>query len=322
MDTLAGALNVESSLLMVFDENEEFLYTKSAFGFATDYFKNLIIKKGEGVIGLAAEKGKLVSASRTANEQRFNTELKKGIANRCIICSPLIFQDKVMGVLTAEDKLSEELTFKKDERILIENLAAQLAIAIQNAKLNEDAEKTYVETITALALAVEAKDPYSLGHSQRVKKYVTRMAEAFKLDDKSTKDIADAAVLHDIGKIGVRDEILFKKSPLNISETAEMHKHAIVGENILKPIRSLQNVCYLVRHHQEKENGEGYPDGLQGKDMRLPLKILIVADAYDAMTSNRPYRRAMNKKAALKELERYAGIYYDRKVVEVFKQVI
>jgi len=101
-----------------------------------------------------------------------------------------------------------------------------------------------------------------------------------------------------------------------------MQRHAIIGENILKPIHSLEKVSYLVRHHQEQENGQGYPDGFSGEEMPLPLKILIVVDAYDAMTSDRPYRKAMTKQQAKKELNKYSGIYFNSKVVETFIKII
>ncbi|GAI49049.1 unnamed protein product, partial [marine sediment metagenome] len=182
---------------------------------------------------------------------------------------------------------------------------------------NKDMERTYIETISALALAVEAKDSYSRGHAKRVSAHVVTLAKEFSLDKETISILQDAALLHDIGKIGIKDEILLKTSSLTAEEKSQMHRHAIIGENILKPIHSLAKVAYLVRHHQEQENGKGYPDGLTGEEMPLALKILIVADAYDAMTSDRPYRKAMTKRETKKELLKYSGIYFNPKVVQV-----
>jgi len=129
-------------------------------------------------------------------------------------------------------------------------------------------------------------------------------------------------MLHDLGKIGIKDDILLKSSELTDEEMVAMQQHAIIGESILKPIHSLSDICYLVRHHHEKEDGSGYPDGLTGKEMSLPLKILIVADAYDAMTTDRPYQKAKSKQEAFAELRKHCGDYFNKEVVDAFIRVI
>lgn len=319
IETLSSALNASSGAIMLLEK--DILYCMVAYGIDPKQKEAVRIKQGAGVIGWVAKEKKPLSISRTQQDRRFDLEVKIGFAHKSMICAPLMCKDKILGTISVHDKQTNE-EFLEDDLILLENLATQTAIAIENNRLNKDVERSYIETISALALAVEAKDPYSRGHSGRVSEYVTRLAEEFSLDKQTLSMLRDAALLHDIGKIGIKDDILLKPAALTPEEKRQMHRHAIIGENILKPIHSLEKVAYLVRHHQEQVNGKGYPDGLKGEDMTLPLKILIVADAYDAMTSDRPYRKKMSNEEAKRELKKYSGIYFDPKVVERFIKIV
>ncbi|MCQ9208278.1 MAG: HD domain-containing protein [Omnitrophica bacterium] len=319
IETLSNALDASSGAIMLIEKDK--LRIMISFGVDPERQKSIQIKQGEGIIGWVAKEAKPQNVYRTQQDRRFDVEVKMGLAHQSIICAPLRCKDKTLGTISLQDKKSGE-EFSEDDLMLLENLAAQTAIAIVNNRLNQDIEKTYIETISALALAVEAKDIYSRGHSKRVSGYVTKMAKEFSLDKKTLRTLQDAALLHDVGKIGIKDSILLKPTALTAEEKRQMHRHAIIGENILKPIHSLAKVAYLVRHHQEQVNGKGYPDGIGAEEMTLPLKILIMADAFDAMTSDRPYRKAMNLQAAKKELKKYSGIYFDQKVVEIFLKVL
>lgn len=318
IETLTNALNAVSGAIMLLKKDK--LRIMVSYGLNIERQNSVEIKRGAGIIGWVAKEEKPQNVSRIQQDRRFDMEVKMGFAHKSIICVPLVFKDKILGTMSVHDKKTDE-EFTEDDLILLEDLAAQTAIAIENNRLNQDIERTYVETISALALAVEAKDPYSRGHSKHVNEYVTSLAKEFRLDKETIDTLQDAAVLHDIGKIGIKDEILLKPSALTAEEKRQMHQHAIIGENILKPIHSLKKVVYLVRHHQEQVNGKGYPDGLTGQKMTLSLKILIAADAFDAMTSNRPYRKGMAKEEAKKELKKYSGIYFDPKVVETFIRI-
>ncbi|MBN2097887.1 MAG: GAF domain-containing protein [Candidatus Omnitrophica bacterium] len=318
IETLTSALNASSGAIMLLEKDK--LRTMISYGIDSRGAKSISTKLGEGVIGWVAQEKQAQNITRTQHDHRFDVEVKLGLAHQSIICAPLIYQDTVLGTISVHDKSVEE-GFSEDDLFLLKNLAAQTAIALENQRLNQDIERTYLETISALALAVEAKDPYSRGHAKRVNEYVSKLAEHFHLDQESLRTLQDAAVLHDIGKIGIKDEILLKPTALIAEEKRLMHRHAIIGENILKPIRSLEKVAYLVRHHQEQQDGKGYPDGLSGKEMSLSLKILIAADAFDAMTTDRPYRRAMSLKEAKKELQKYSGIYFDQQVVETLIKI-
>jgi putative nucleotidyltransferase with HDIG domain len=213
-------------------------------------------------------------------------------------------------------------SFAEDDISLLNNVALQTAVAIKNFKLNEDAEKTYLETITALALAVEAKDPYSKGHLDRVSNYAEQLARRLELDEESIKALKSGSILHDIGKIGIRDEILGKPGKLTEEERKEMQDHVIIGVNIIKPIRSMSSLVDMVRSHQEWYDGNGYPDGLKGDEIPVTARILKICDAFDAMTTDRPYHKGMSEKEAKEELQRKAGAEFDPKIVKEFLKII
>ena len=185
-----------------------------------------------------------------------------------------------------------------------------------NSKLNLNADKTYFETLSALAMAVEAKDVYSRGHLDRVGTYCVTIAQHMGLDPKMIVDLRDAAKIHDVGKIGVTDDVLVKPGPLNAQEWGMMKRHPEIGDGIIKPISSLHSLRDLVRHHHEKLDGSGYPDGLKGDQISLPVRILAVADIYDALTTDRPYRKAMPAEESLR-LMREMGPAIDQAVVDV-----
>lgn len=318
LETLTGALGAKVGIIWLKHEDRDILFPRFSYG---KTLKKIELSPGEGIAGWAAKEGKALNLDATQNDNRFSKEAELGYIKQSCLCVPMIFEKRIIGSLCVADKARQQ-RFSDDDLILLGNLASQIAIALENARLKTDIERAYFQTVSALALAVEAKDRFSHGHSARVTEYVTKAAGAFNLSEEDIQTLRDAGVLHDLGKIGIKDEILFKPTPLTPEEAAIMHKHTVIGESILRPIYSLANVCYLVRHHHEREDGNGYPDGLKGGQMSLPLKILVVADAYDAMTSDRPYRKGLAKEKAVEELRRYAGIYFDKEVVGVFTKMI
>ena len=304
VSTTLEAVNAENARLMLIDEEKKELFTKLSVGVNSKPKER--IKIGEGIIGTVVKKGKNYIASTS-----------HGTDTQLFICLPLIYSNRVIGVL---ELTSKGRSFSQDDLVLLNDLASQMAVAIENWRLHEDAEKTYVETLNALAMAVEARDPYTRGHSKRVGDYGIKLARAFGLDKEAIKILKDASNIHDIGKIGIPDKVLLKPAKLNPEEIELIKEHPVIGESILRPIRSLANLCDLVRHHHERINGKGYPDGLKAEEISLLLNIMIIADAYDAMTSDRPYRKALSSKVAKKELLKCSepGGEFDRKVVEKF----
>lgn len=179
----------------------------------------------------------------------------------------------------------------------------------------EQREATLKGALSALADAVEAKDAYTGGHIERVARYSLAIADALQVDAAERRTLEYAALLHDVGKLSVADAILLKPGPLTPAERVTMEGHAARGQQILARVPALSDVGLLVRHHHEKWDGSGYPDGLAGHAIPIGARIIAVADAYDAMTTNRPYRAARSRQEALAELERTSGSQFDPQVV-------
>jgi putative nucleotidyltransferase with HDIG domain len=195
-------------------------------------------------------------------------------------------------------------------------------ITIQQASLSSTAqelEEAYVSTVKVLAAAIDARDPYTLGHSTRVARLSVKIGEALGFSRRELEDLEVASLFHDVGKLKTPDYVLLKNGPLNPLELGEMSEHSEHGAAILSRAKSLQKYIPAVRHHHEWFNGEGYPDGLRGEDSPLHASIIAVADAFDAMTSSRPYKNPRGLDDALRELARYAGKQFDPRIVEVFR---
>jgi len=176
--------------------------------------------------------------------------------------------------------------------------------------------------IIALAIAIDAKDPYARGHSVWVARYAAATAEALGLEPQEIKNILYAGLLHDIGKIGVSEQILHKPAALDVEEWRAVKAHPVIGANILEPIPSLQEVVPLVRYHHERYDGTGYPQGLTGEEIPLGARILAVADAFEAMTSYRPYRHAMSPAQATAILKEGVSKQWGAEVVEAFLKTL
>jgi putative two-component system response regulator len=183
---------------------------------------------------------------------------------------------------------------------------------------NEELRKLFMGSIRALAQALEAKDEYTQGHSERVAEISTGIGSYLSLNESDIQNIWLAGLLHDIGKIGVRESVLNKTGKLDSTEWEAVHRHPVLAERILCPIDELCDVIKMVRHHHERYDGSGYPDGLSGGDIPLGARILAVADAYDALTSKRSYRDALSVADALAVLERASGTQFDPVIVRAF----
>ncbi len=182
----------------------------------------------------------------------------------------------------------------------------------------EELENAYVSIVQALAVAIEARDPYTLGHSARVATYSLMIGEKIGLSKKELGELEVAALFHDVGKLRISDSILRKKQPLSPSELNAIKNHPLDGAAILQKVKPLQKYVDSVRHHHEHFDGGGYPDGLNGERIPLHSAIIAIADTYDAMTSTRPYRKAMSTSEALLELRKGRGKQFDPILLEAF----
>ncbi len=314
LETVTEALSAKRGVLLLRDEKRDDFYLKSIYGKSLDKTKQIRIDLYDSVFKEA------VTAHQPVVLKSIPKDTLQGLLRAPVLCAPLLLHDHPLGVIAVSDRATEE-PFDEEEMNLLNNLALQTAVAVENSRLNEDAEKTYFETISALALAVEAKDPYSRGHSERVANFSVIIAQEMGLTQEDIITLRDAAKLHDLGKIGVVDKILKKPGPLTAPEMEMMKKHPEIGEGIIKPIRSLKKLCDLIRHHHEKLDGSGYPDGLLSSQIQPLVRVLQVADIYDALTTNRPYRDPFTPQQAIDTLKSMKD-QVDIKVVEVLERVI
>ncbi|MGB9593092.1 MAG: HD-GYP domain-containing protein [Anaerolineae bacterium] len=187
---------------------------------------------------------------------------------------------------------------------------------------DEATHQLLLSTVMALANSLEAKDPYTVGHSQRVADLAERLAHALGLPESETRYIRMAGLLHDIGKIGISEAVINKPGPLTPSEYAHIQTHPLISERILVPVAELNGALRMIRNHHERWDGSGYPDGLKELEIPMGARILSLADAYDAMTSQRPYRPALPREVALREIERGAGKHFDPSLSRLFLGIL
>jgi len=197
-----------------------------------------------------------------------------------------------------------------------------LLLARRSFELYTKMRKMYLETIRALAAAIDAKDPYTKGHSERVTQTSIALARELKLPEREIDNIEYAALLHDIGKIGIDERILGKNDGLTGKEFERIKEHTIMGAKIMEPVEFLKDSYKTVYHHHERYDGDGYPDGLKGEDIPLSARIITVADAYDAMGSDRPYRKKLSNDKILNELKDQSGKQFDPEVVKALISVL
>jgi putative nucleotidyltransferase with HDIG domain len=183
-------------------------------------------------------------------------------------------------------------------------------------------ERTHFETIMAFSEALEARDQYTAGHSRRVMEFSKSIGQRMKLDKEDIEYLKRSALLHDIGKIGIPDIVLQKQSKLTDEEYAIIKSHSERGAGILKHIKTFKDLVPAVYHHHEQFDGGGYPQGIKGKEIPLHARIIAVADTFDAMTSNRAYRKALSLRTALSELERNKEIQFDPDITDIFLDIL
>ncbi len=315
---------VDSALISMFEEGKNFLLSNSGAVIYDD-------------LKLALENINIIT-----NDAGFRS-LLEGVRKemdmvKAAICVPCYFKRRLLGVLILGRKLSVE-KFTKDEMHLFVTLANDVAMAITNSQLIKSLQKRvkeveesfsrehrlFIQTAIALATAIDARDSYTQGHSERVTSFsmsildeISYLPEIAK-DRKFRENLHITSLLHDVGKIGIPDNILRKKGPLTFEERIEVSKHPIIGTTILFPIKELcPSIIKAVRNHQEWFNGEGYPDRLKGSDIPLLSRIIGVADAFDAMTSDRPYRPRLKLDIAVAELKKCSGTQFDPEIVTGF----
>lgn len=274
-------------------------------------------KKVESLYGLArsvVESGELTVYRKGTSDSRF-ADIEDAV--QAGIIAPLKFREKAVGVIVVTSTEPGE-RYSREDLELFGNFAAQAAISIENTQLYDRLQDTYLGAIASLAMAIEARDPYTVGHSRRVTQYAVAIAESMGLPKDEIEDLRLAGLLHDIGKIGVPDSILNKPDRLSEEEFSVIKMHPELSMRILEPLPHLGKIIPIIYNHHERYDGRGYIDGKSGEDIPQGARIIAVADAFEAMTSDRPYRRALTREEAISEIKKNAGSQFDPEVVEHF----
>jgi putative nucleotidyltransferase with HDIG domain len=236
------------------------------------------------------------------------------------VATPVILQGRVHGVILVLDRVSGAFGATDEDNLLV--LGGEAAVAIQNARLRDEIHGAFVTTLALLADLVEAKDPYTRGHCERVSRYARATARRLQLSDTQQQVACYAALLHDIGKIGISDDILHKAGPLTAQERARMQEHVQIGNALLGKVPILRDVADVVLRHHEWYDGRGYPDGVSGDAIPIEARVVSVVDAYCAMIDERSYKQPFSEEDARAELHRWAGTQFDPRVVEAALEAI
>ncbi len=234
---------------------------------------------------------------------------------RSFMCAPLLIGAKLLGLIYVENH-HKVRAFDRSDLELLTVLANQAATALGNALLYEDLQVSFFETVRSLSNALEAKDTYTRGHSDRVAQYSVGIGKQLGLQSEQLNGLEVAAGLHDIGKIAITERIIGKNGRLTQEEFRQIRKHPELGVEILRPIRLLKPILPFILHHHERYNGRGYPAGLKGKEIPLEARIINLADAFDAMTTQRSYNKPVSVIDGLARCKKEAGVSFDRDCVE------
>ena len=303
--------------LMIFDEESKELRIVASKNISKAALANTSIKPGQGIGGRAFETGETIFVTDPAHNTQYKDFIGLEDQKEPFISLPLKVKDKPFGVLNLHLPKEKESFTDYDLKFLT-LLAGESAITLENIKLYESIENFYLEMVQTLARVIDAKDAYTGDHADRARKKACALAEELHMPGQMIKYVEYAALLHDIGKIGIDGSILSKPGRLTEAEYAEIKKHPAIGYQILSPIHFLGPVAQMVLYHQEWYNGMGYPEGLKSEEIPLGARIVATIDAWDAMMSDRPYRKALSREVGISELTKGAGKQFDPQVVEAF----
>jgi putative nucleotidyltransferase with HDIG domain len=333
MGTLKAAVNdlgaSAGTVSLTCEEDNSVLLTEAAYGVKGDFEFPIVVTMGEGISGYVAKTGQPITL--TAKDGEFIDCDGIGLPVKSAFCLPLVnrefsgvgvsHSELMIGAMTIVNS-EENVALESEELDLLQSLSSLLANAVHNARMEERSRATFIRTLESLATALEARDEYTRGHSQRVCDLSVLIGMKLGLLPDALEELRIGTILHDIGKIGVPDHILNKPGRLTDEEFNTMRSHPVIGYEICRPLMLSEGVLLIIRNHHEKLDGSGYPDGLKGGELPLSLRIVCVADAFDAMSSRRPYRGVMDMGHVMGEMSKGAGIQFDPVVVEALKGLL
>ncbi len=329
LDQVVEKLDVDAATVLLLNPRSQMMEYAAGRGFRTHTIEQYQLRMGEGISGQAAMERHLVQALDLGDNQEHPayTSLMQDEGFQSYYSVPLVAKGQIKGVL---DIFNRSLLSPDQDWInYLETLAGQAAIAIDNTSLLEDLHRSNVElslaydtTLEGWSKALDLRDKETEGHTQRVVDMTLRIAQSLGIGDEEIIHIRRGALLHDIGKMGIPDSILLKPGPLSDEEWEIMKRHPVYAYELLFPISHLRPALDIPYSHHERWDGSGYPRGLKGEHIPLAARIFTVVDVWDALTSDRPYRKAWSSKKALDYIRQHSGDHFDPKIVDVFLSLI
>ncbi|HUI69812.1 MAG TPA: HD domain-containing phosphohydrolase [Spirochaetia bacterium] len=326
MRPIVDELGFDRAVIMLVDQKHEFLEysyavgeSKELLGKMKDYRIPLTREQNLMIRVLKKHRSVLIRDVKAAGLNPANKILADFGPNSFVVC-PLIAEDQAIGILAADRKTDQRPLASADAEFLT-IFANNIATVFQRARLDEQLKKSYVASVRALVQAIEEKDTYTRGHSERVAAIVVHVARELGISEEEIEYLRFGSILHDVGKIGIPESIVRSPKPLTEGEYKIIQKHPLKGLEILQHIPFIREHMYLIRSHHERWDGKGYPDGLRGDEIPLGAQIVAIADAFDAMTSSRPYRKGLPPKQAAREIKKGVGTQFSSSIVDAFLTV-
>jgi len=314
LEEISKAIAVKTIVILLLDDRSGMLDVQSCTGVDREMIGSMKVDaSAEPFAGIFSRmRATVIQADPEENPLPFPLQ--------AALCVPLVTDNKHIGMLIARDKSSGE-KFRSQEIKLVDALAGEIAAAIKKAQLYDRIKRLFINTVEALASAIDAKDPYTYGHSRRVAQISASICREIGMSREEIHSVELAALLHDIGKIGTPEHILQKPGRLKPEEIEIIKEHPAQGAQILSTIDELKDVMAWIKNHHERYDGKGYPDRYMAEEIPLPSRIISIADSFDAMTSDRPYRKGMDPAKVVDIMDDLAGIQYDPHLLKAFKAV-
>jgi HD-GYP domain-containing protein (c-di-GMP phosphodiesterase class II) len=314
---------VAGTLWLVLDNNS--LAPFEIQGIKKELMENMVLIKGEGLAGQVVERNEPKIANDVNGDSGWASRFDQstGFTTKSILCIPLRADKKVIGCLQLVNKIGGECFTPEDLEVAM-FFGGHAAVALENSRLYNENKMLLESAIYALASALDAREPYAHKHSERVTRVSLRIGQAMGFSQEDLKSLEWTALLHDVGKIGISDTVLLQTGLLSKEDWLIIKKHPVIGSRILseiKPSHLADKISTGVLSHHEWYNGNGYPAGLKNKEIPLFSRIIAVADAYDAITSDRPYRAKSTNAEAIEEINSCIGTQFDPEIVKIFLRV-
>lgn len=315
--TLLGELKISNTAIFSLEKENARVFTLLGVkGFAEEKFAGISIDRDCAFTQSLKDSEKPCKITRTPDRSwlRMLPDLRLAVFE---YVTPIRVKGATKGLVFSGPKINAKdyTAYDLDVMMFIANSAG---IGMENARLLKQLQQTYVSTLNSLISVIEAKDAYTKGHTERVAAYAVAIANRLRLSEEARRRITFGSLLHDIGKLGVMENVLHKEGKLDADEWELLKSHPEVGAQIVDKMEFLTGTAEIVKHHHESYDGRGYPDGLKGEEIPLGARIVTVADSFDAMTTNRSYRKALSSEQAIRRLQACAGTQFDPRVVRVF----